>query len=325
MKRRNNKDIKILITGGSGFLGTNLVESCLNSGYCVLNIDIALPKIKSHHKFWKKIDILDKTSLFNAFIEFTPTHVIHLAARTDLRGSSLSDYNANIEGVENIISACNSSPRIKNIIFSSSMLVCALGYSPLDDYDFSPNTVYGKSKVESEKIIRAANIKTNWAIIRPTSIWGQYFNEPYKNYFELIISKKYFNILGNNSSKTYGYIGNTVYQIEKLLFSNEKNISGRVFYIGDYNYYNINEWSKEIANVLNTRIYSLPKFIFRIAAFVGDILGLIQIKFPMNSFRLENMTTNNTCNLDNIRKVAPTLPFSRLEGVRRTVRWLTND
>ena len=50
---------KILITGASGFIGTNLLEHFLNKNYEVLNIDLVKPKNESHFKYWTKANICD--------------------------------------------------------------------------------------------------------------------------------------------------------------------------------------------------------------------------------------------------------------------------
>ena len=57
-------------------------------------------------------------------------------------------------------------------------------------------------------------------------------------------------------------------------------------------------------------------------AIVGDVLKLLKINFPMTSFRLKNMTTNNKIDLKDTKKIAPKLPFSRLEGVKATLNWM---
>ena len=56
------KNSKILITGGSGFIGTNVIEYLSSKNIKLLNIDINEPKIKNHFEFWREVDILDYTN-----------------------------------------------------------------------------------------------------------------------------------------------------------------------------------------------------------------------------------------------------------------------
>ena len=110
-----------------------------------------------------------------------------MAARTDLDGQSLEDYAANIKGVENIVNVINKIESVNKIIFTSSRLVCEIGYNPKDELDYKPSTVYGESKILGEKIVRASKIKnTDWLIVRPTSLWGPWFGIPYKSFFDII-------------------------------------------------------------------------------------------------------------------------------------------
>ena len=171
---------KVLITGGSGFIGTNLLDHLLNSGHEVLNIDINPPKINSHFSYWNKCDINDLELLENITIEFQPNYIIHLAARTDLDGKTIDDYRANIIGVENVISAAKKIDCLQKVIFTSSMLVCKVGYQPLNNFDYKPSTLYGESKVLTEKIVWDNQLNCDWVIIRLTSIWGPWFDEPYR-------------------------------------------------------------------------------------------------------------------------------------------------
>ena len=176
----------------------------------------------------------------------------------------------------------------------------------------------------TEKIVKNANHKYCWSIIRPTSIWGPWFGEPYKNFFDIVLEKKYFHMGEKACSKTYGYIDNTIYQILELIKSPEEKVKGKVFYIGDSPAYNISEWADEIANHRNIRIPNIPFFIFRCAAYIGDVLKLMGVNFPMTSFRLKNMTTDNVHDLGLIRELAPKLPVSREDGVKKTVMWINS-
>lgn len=314
---------KLLITGGSGFIGTNLIEY-FKDKYIVCNIDINKPKLHTHNTYWRNIDIKNYSQLKNTILNFSPNYIIHLAARTDLQGKTMEDYSTNTTGTLNLLKTIELLPNIEKILLASSMLVCHTGYHPKNQFDYAPTTNYGKSKVEMEKIIWTKKISCDWAIIRPTSIWGPWFGEPYKNFFELVISHKYFHIGNKGCTKTYGYIGNAIYQIERIMLADTNTTNNKVYYIGDEPATNIEEWANEIAKELDIHIIKVPYFIIKWSAWIGDILKAIKLNFPMTSFRLKNMTTDNVVDLSMTKQIAPQLPFTRIEGIKATILWLKN-
>lgn len=313
---------RILITGGSGFIGSNLVEYFANLEYEVRNLDIVEPENGNHLKYWERTDIRDINSLRTTIKNFKPDIILHMAARTDLHGQNLNDYNSNTDGTRNLIDAASEVASLKKVIFTSSMLVCSIGYYPKNSVDFNPSTVYGQSKVEMERIILNSTHHYHWAIVRPTSIWGPGFKEPYKNFFDMIMKRKYVHIGNKSYSKTYGYIGNVIYQLDSILKALEHQKQGEVYYLGDYEPTNIKAWAIEISEELGTRIITVPYLFIRLLAIFGDALNILGFNFPMTSFRLKNMTTNYTLDLSNTKNVAPNLPFSRKDGIRKTIEWM---
>lgn len=312
---------KILITGGSGFIGTNIFLS-LQKEYELLNIDIRQPQLPDIQKCTLLVDIIDYEKLRNVVIDFSPNYIIHLAARTDLAGKSINDYSANIVGVKNLMSIAKLLPNLKKVIITSSMLVCHSGYYPKNQFDYAPTTIYGESKVETEKAVWANKPMCDWAIIRPTSIWGPWFGVPYRNFFDMVLKHRYIHIGHRSCTKTYGYVGNSVYQIEQILFNDTRDENKKVYYIGDNPATNIEEWGNEIATELGFKIKRIPYCLLKIVAYVGDCLKLLSIRFPMTSFRLKNMTTDNIIDLSDTYELAPNPPYSRIEGVRKTLDWL---
>ena len=314
---------KLLITGGSGFIGTNLIEHLMNNSEMeLLSIDMAEPKMKEHQKLWKKVDIREKGILMNIIKGFKPDYIIHLGARTDLNGKTLHDYDANMGGVRNLLEAIEKTGTVKRAIFASSMYVCEPGYIPKDFEDYAPHTLYGESKVETEKIIKSANPSYAWSIIRPTSIWGPWFGEPYNRFFHIVLQHMYFHMGKRACKKTYGYVDNAIYQIMSILNADTDKVNGKVFYLGDYEPYDITEWANEIAKHAGIKIPNIPYFCFKLAGWLGDFLKLFGISFPMTSFRLHNMTTDNVHNLDPIKGIAPNLPVGREDGTIRTLEWI---
>ena len=313
--------MKILITGASGFIGTNLLES-LRADHEVMNVDFRAPRNKEHIGYWQDVDIVDFNSLYKVATDFNPDYIVHLAARTDLDGKTLEDYNANTIGVENILKVASKLPNLKKIIITSSMLVCKAGYMPKTQSDYNPTTVYGESKVRTEQITWNNPPRCDWAIVRPTSIWGPWFGVPYRNFFDMVRSRMYFHIGHRSCSKTYGYVENAVYQIKQILFNDTTDVDNKVFYLGDNPAIYIEEWADQIASQLGHKVLRFPYWLIRCAAFVGDVLGKFGIHFPMTSFRLKNMTTDNIINVDNTYCIAPNPPISRVEGIRRTLEWM---
>jgi len=317
--------MRILVTGGSGFIGTNLINHFVSEGHSLLNLDLQRPANKIHEYLWKEVNINDLSKFETAAIEFNPDYMVHLAARTDLNGLSLDDYETNIRGVENLLIISRKIRSLKKLLITSSMLVCELGYSPTDELDFKPSTVYGISKVHTERIVRSNLPNCDWLILRPTSIWGPWFGAPYKNFFELILNRKYFHIGGKSCNKTFGYVENTTYQIGQLLFHDTKNQERKVYYLGDYLSMNIELWANEIGDAAVVKIRRLPFFAVKMAALFGDLLGSFDIDFPMTSFRLKNMTSNNVFDLSNLQKLAPDLPVNQRLGIKRTLEWIQEN
>jgi nucleoside-diphosphate-sugar epimerase len=321
--------VKLLITGGSGFIGTNFIDYIYQDDYEIINLDILPPRNVKHKKFWIHCDICDKDSLIEAVLNFMPNYIVHLAARTDLDEKlNIEGYNANIIGVENIMEVANSLKSLNRIVIASSMLVNKVGDIPNDFNDYTPNSLYGESKVLTEKIVKKYNM--DWVIVRPTSIWGPWFAQPYLNFFSLVMKGYYVNLPAKKAStKTYGYVLNTCYQIKSILLSNLPEVKNNYYYLGDKTPINITEWAILIRKVIKkNKLITVPIFSIKLASLFGDTLYCLFgfRRFPLNSFRYKNMTTDNVI-LDLVRteSIAPNSPYDRLEDcVSDTIRWIEN-
>lgn len=314
--------MKIIITGGSGFIGTNVVEYYASNGHEVINIDMKAPKYAVANKYWKECDFRDGEKVSSIVCEFNPDYIIHLGARTDLDGKTLSDYNSNTIGVKNILDAAAKVVSLKKILITSSMLVCKVGYMPKHQKDYCPTTAYGESKVETENLVWENLPKCDWAILRPTSMWGAWFGVPYRNFFDMVKKGLYFHIGHTACTKTYGYIENAVYQIDQILMNDTSDENNKVYYLGDAQPVWIEEWANQIAVELGKKVPRVPLWVVKCAALFGDLLFKLGIHFPMTSFRLKNMSTDNIINLDNTTAIAPNPPVDRITGIKRTLEWM---
>lgn len=312
---------KILITGTSGFIASYLYNRFSEDGYEVLGLDKKKPKDSRVDKF-EIVNILDKKSLENVFQSYQPEIVLHLAARIDLgEGDTIDNFQDNTIGTKNIVDVCNETQSVEKLLFTSTILVLPRGVNPKSDTHFDPKSPYGESKMIGEQYIRE-NLKADWIVIRPTSIWGPSSGSHYQIFFDKIFQKRYFNISGYDPKITFGFLGNFYYQIFELL--NEKDSIGNIYYIGDYKPVRVRYWAKIISQAFNNgEIKSLPYFAVKLLALIGDLLFfLFKYKgFPMNSYRLKNLITDRVYNLEKTSNIAPNLPFTLEEAVTETVNW----
>jgi len=317
---------RILITGGSGFIGTNLVEHYLTKGWTVLSLDEAYPRNPAHNTVFEPVNLLDSAGMHAAMTHFEPNIVLHFGARTDLNERhDIKGYAANIDGVQNVISACRQCSDLRRLIVASTTLVCRYGYTPKHELDFDPSTLYGGSKVLTERSVREGDLPFDWTIVRPSSIWGPWFGAPYNAFFRFVLTGRYVHPGSKSGTSTYGYIGNTIYQIDRLVDAEADRVHGRVFYLGDLPPNNVGEWADEIARLAGQRkILTVPYSILNAAATLGDLLAKLGIRFPLTSFRLSNMTTDNICDVAPIHELAPNPPYTRADGVRATLNWLAS-
>lgn len=318
--------MRVIVTGGSGFIGTNLVQYLVARGDDVLNLDIVPPRNLAHEAFWRNVDLCDPDKLREEIHKFSPEAILHMGARTDLDGVSLSVYSANTEGVRNIVAAIQGLRSLKRIIFASSRLVCRIGYQPKNYSDYCPSTIYGESKVIGEQTVRDAHniIPCPWTIVRPTSIWGPWFDIPYKTFFLTIARGRYFHPGGVSILKSFGFVGNTVHQLHCLLAAAPETVTGRTFYLADYPPIDVTEMANEIQERLGVPPikYIEPRWL-RLAARVGDMLKILGWHNPpLTSFRLDNLLTPMVHDLEPLKLVAGELPYSMQEGVEITVNWL---
>jgi GlcNAc-P-P-Und epimerase len=317
--------MRLLVTGGSGFIGTNLVARCLEDGVPVCTLDPSPPKTAEHRPVWSAGDVTDRPTVEALLRDFRPTHLVHLAAETSQAGRSMTDYAVNVHGVETVLAALTAYGALTRAVLASTRLVTELGVVPVSDFDYCPPNFYGRSKVIGEQLVRAHRGPLEWVLVRPTSIWGPWGAEPYRPFFLSLARGTYVHPRGGPVLKHYGYVGNTVHQLLRLLEAPAADVHGRTFYLADPEPVEVGAFAELIrARMGLPPPRTVPLAVLRAVALGGDaarrtgVLG----SPPLTSDRLRNLRTSMLYPMEELAAVVGKPAYTLEEGVDATIAHL---
>ena len=324
--KTNINKMNVLITGGSGFIGTNLIEELSKAGANIVNFDTKKPRNVTHSKFWKEGDVLDRNSLEKVARDFSPHYLVHLAARTDLLSTLSSDYAVNRDGVSNIITMTTQAKELKLAIYASSRYIFGTGSCQGGKFDYSPTNEYGRSKVDGERLVRRQDKDCKpWMIVRPTSIWGPWFSHPYSGFFNAVRRGAYLHPRGVRASKSYGFVGNITYQLVKFMELDPKLLHERALFLADYEPLEVYDWANRIrAMEGKSKVPEVPYRMMRLMAKAGDLIEscLNDVVAPLSTRRLNNLIENVQFDMSETKELIGDLPFSMDESVLSTIKWI---
>jgi nucleoside-diphosphate-sugar epimerase len=316
--------MKILVTGASGFIGTNYIDFYSSQDCELLNVDIQKPLKPVHERFWKKGDIMDPAELEAIFAEFLPTYVVHMAARADCDESTTVEdgYAVNTTGTNNVLNAIRKTPSIERVIIVSSQYVAGPSRLPEHDEDYFPHTVYGQSKVITERLTRKANLGCTWTLVRPTNIWGPWHMRYRREAWRMIDLGMYMHPGWKPVVRSYGYVGNIVWQMDQIFRAPKEIVDRQVFYLGDRPG-DIYEWVNSFSIALKGKsAWRVPRYVLAPVGQIGDLFAKRGKTFPLTSSRFNNMISDYHTSMDKTFEIFGNPPYSLHQGVKETVSWL---
>ncbi len=318
---------RYLVTGGSGFIGANLIREVQrrDASIAILNLDLVSSKDVENNHLYRQCDLLDAAAVMREFQAFQPTHVVHMAGRTDMFGTTVDDYAANHVGTENVIAAVQATPTVQNVVFTSSQFVVGPGALPTQDEEFRPHTIYGQSKVLSEKAVRAADFQCPWTIVRPTNVWGRWHPRYPTEFWKVLKQGRYVHPGGRRVMRCYAYVGTVVDQVLTILDREDGSLNGRVFYVGDRPI-DLFDWTNAFSKELTGKpVRVVPSAVLKGIAMVGDVVIWAGGKFPLFSSRFRSMTEDYLTPMEPTFAALGPSNHTLEQGVHETVAWLKTE
>jgi nucleoside-diphosphate-sugar epimerase len=200
------KKNKILVTGGSGFLGTYLLELLLKNKSELVVFDKLKPSIPNEYKnhlVYFEGNILSKENVNKVFVSHGPFDTVyHLASA--MPNKSVSDevtWETNVSGTYNLVSAAVRYKTNSFVFTSSNVTYGAPESLPVSEFTpLVPIEIYGKSKAQAEKELEKFKNKIHIQIFRCPVISGKGRLGLQAILFEFISENKNIYVLGNGDN-----------------------------------------------------------------------------------------------------------------------------
>jgi nucleoside-diphosphate-sugar epimerase len=277
--------MKVLITGASGFIGSNLVEKLAKEKYKIRalirdgelnNPDGRIESLKLLKNLGVEIvegDLLNLDSLKKAVSGIDI--IFHLGAIARPMAIPKERYfEVNEKGTKNLLEACKNK-KIKIIIIMSSISAVgpSIGGKPINEKTVcKPIDTYGWSKLAQEKIAEEYLRKYKMPIIflRPSMVFGPRDFEMFKLF--KAVNKRFFPIKGKEKCMEFLYVGNL---IEACILAIKKGKTGEKYHIANAEHYSINEIIKSIAKAEKVTMLpiTLPNFVFTLGGYAIEIIA----------------------------------------------------
>ena len=165
--------MKVLVTGGSGYFGSLLIDKLLEKGFDVGSLDINKSDDLPSGVMFHQIDVRDVDSLKKGLLGYDL--IFHNVAQVPLAKNKKLFWEVNVEGTKNICEASITNNVQKIVYTSSSAIYGVPKHNPVDENtNPSPSEAYGRAKLEGERICEDfSKHGLNVSIIRPRTILGQ--------------------------------------------------------------------------------------------------------------------------------------------------------
>jgi len=310
-------ELRIVVTGCTGFIGSHIVPALLEAGYDVAGtvepgITNFPADVPTH-----SVDICNGNGLVAAFVGVNA--VIHLAARNHvLRERSkdpLFEYRkANVEGTRNVLQAA-SAAGMKIFLHMSSVKAMGEGSEKVldEEDDCQPSTPYGISKLESEGVVRSDSTKRGIqaTILRLPMVYGPGNKGNLPRMIRWAERGLPFPFIQPDNLRSMVYVGNVVAAVKSVVVAHATGDAAPKTYL-----------VKDDADCSTRMIYSsicralgkVPRFL-PLPSTLGRVAGAISEDFRKvtSSFRVSSAKIRE--------EIGFIPPVSGEEGIARTVRW----
>ena len=314
--------MKIVILGGSGFVGTRLTEILLQDHQVLIG---DLVKSEKYPELWKHCDVCSDDDLRKVL----PGNecIVNLAAshRDDVHPLSLYTRN-NVEGAEHVCRIA-SEIGIRHIVFTSSVAIYGFPeYAYAEDAPQHPFNEYGRTKSLAEKVYekwQQSEPQNSLHVIRPTVIFGEGNRGNIYNLLHQLATRRFIMIGNGKNCKSMAYVGNVAAFLKWNIEVNKASYS--VYnYIDkpDMNMHDLIRLFEEKLGHSCCPSFSLPYWLGLLGGYCFDLLAFILHKqLPVSSIRIKKFCAQTVFSADKVSQSGFIAPFRLENALERTIQY----
>lgn len=307
-----------LVTGSSGFLGSQIVERLSGMGEGVIALDVLQPPVRLEGVRYVTGNILDLEGLSALIAQAQYVH--HNAALVPLTKAGKGFHEVNVVGTENVIECCRRHRIRKLVHMSSSAMYGIPDEIPITDKTpYRPVEIYGQSKLEADVAVQAYMKEGGRAsCIRPrTIIGGRSRLGIFQILFEWILEGRNVYVMGDGSNLLqFVHVNDLINASMKAAFSEHDGL----YNIGTDRYRSLREDLEDLIAFATSksRVVGLPIAPARAALWAADKLKLSPLA-PMHYLTYHETFVFDISKAMNELGWAPR--YSNIEALRESYMW----
>ena len=246
--------MRILLIGGHGFIGSNLIKK-FNREFDFVVISskkgIDTGDIKTEY-----ISVTNK-KIVKIIETLNPDIIIHLAALSGLKkceNDPKKAFEVNVTGTENVVEGCLKTNAKLIFISSREVYGSTINEKSNEDDMLNPDNIYGQTKVNAEKIIQnAAKIfELNYVILRLTNVYGPGSNSGVNRIIRESLSKEKILVNGGEQILNFIFIEDVIELIYLVILNNK--LSKQILNIGSNDTSSLKKFVELLEELLNDPI-----------------------------------------------------------------------
>ena len=318
-----DRHMRVFITGGSGFIGSHLIESIVGRGFEVRALVHRSPLRVSAQVETVQGDICDKELLSKA-LEGTDI-LFHLASALGSSAIGRDEFRRiNVLGTESVLESARSAGVGRALHLSSAGVFGAVKGVEIVAESFPPKpiTVYDKTKLEGEKAaLRFAEEGSDVVVVRPGWAYGPGDKRTFK-LIKAVCSGRFIMATRGKGFQTPVYVDDLV---KGILLAGEKGQKGEVYHLAGSEIMTVRNMVDEIATACGkklSRLY-LPLLPARLAALILEKgFAPLRREPPLSRSKLSFFIHSKPLSIDKAKRdlgYAPEIDFRK--GMAQTVSW----